>query len=138
MATISKTYVFDAGHRLMYHKGKCSNIHGHTYKVEIYLSDKIDSKTSMVTDFSDLDKPVKEIIDKMDHAMIVNADDVRLIDYLHVKGYKFYLIDGDPTAELIGLHFLRKLKEKNLPAARIVVWETPKCKAEVTIDDLHQ
>jgi len=122
----------------MHHKGMCSNVHGHTYKVEIYLSDKINSKTGMVADFSDLDDPVKQIINKMDHAMIVNANDIGLINYLHVKGYKFYLIDGDPTAELIGLHFLHKLKEKNLPVVRIVVWETSKCKAEVTIDDLHK
>lgn len=138
MAIISKTYIFDAGHRLMYHKGKCANLHGHTYKVEIHLEDEIDKKTNMVADFADLNAPVREIIEKLDHAMIVNKDDVGLVNYLHIKGFKFYALDGDPTAELIGLHFFKALREEGLKINKVIVWETPKCKAEVTENDLRE
>lgn len=36
---ITKIFTFDSSHMLDGHDGKCQNLHGHTYKLEITVSD---------------------------------------------------------------------------------------------------
>lgn len=38
--SVCKIFTFDAAHQLVGHKGKCSNLHGHTYKLEVVLKGK--------------------------------------------------------------------------------------------------
>lgn len=38
----------DAAHQLLKHKGKCKNLHGHTYCLEVSVAGKINSKTGMI------------------------------------------------------------------------------------------
>lgn len=55
--------------------GKCYNIHGHSYKLEVVISNEIESKTGMGINFTQLKQIVKEnVIDKVDHKYI--NDDV--------------------------------------------------------------
>ena len=35
---VGKQFSFDASHQLVGHFGKCANLHGHTYKVEVVLT----------------------------------------------------------------------------------------------------
>ena len=35
---VCKQFSFDASHQLVGHFGKCANLHGHTYKVEVSLA----------------------------------------------------------------------------------------------------
>ena len=57
---------FSAAHYLPEYKGKCANLHGHTWKVEVWINGVIDHKTGMVVDF----KGIKDIIDEFDHAYL--------------------------------------------------------------------
>jgi len=68
-------FQFDAAHRLMHHKGKCKNLHGHTYRGEIEFVGKIDPETGMVQDFSDLKALVETQIQAFDHTVILNDTD---------------------------------------------------------------
>jgi len=56
---------FDAAHHLENYDGKCSNVHGHTYKVEVWV--KGDSilcdEVGILWDFGKL----KKLIDAFDH-----------------------------------------------------------------------
>jgi len=71
--SIGKTFNIAAAHFLPEYKGKCSNIHGHEWVLEIVLKKRIDKKTGMVMDFSILKKIVNEhVIDKLDHNIINN------------------------------------------------------------------
>lgn len=61
---------FDAAHLLPGHKGKCANLHGHTWMVEIEAtSTELDEK-GMVLDFFDLKETLNEVISKFDHRFI--------------------------------------------------------------------
>ena len=40
---ISKVFYFDAAHRIANHKGKCKNLHGHTYKLIVTIEGEIES-----------------------------------------------------------------------------------------------
>ena len=56
---ITRCFSFEAAHQLPNHKGKCANLHGHSYKLEITVARKgedIDDERCMVIDFGDLKK----------------------------------------------------------------------------------
>lgn len=66
--TIGKTFTFAAAHQLPGHKGLCQYQHGHEWKLIVKIRKRINFKSGMVMDFSDLKKIVKEhIISVLDH-----------------------------------------------------------------------
>lgn len=61
--------------------GKCSNIHGHRWTVEIKVgAETLESDTQnrgMVVDFSNLKKDLKEIADYFDHSLIMETGSLK-------------------------------------------------------------
>ena len=105
---ITKEFHFHAAHTLENHPGKCKNLHGHTYKLEVTLRGEIKKGTGMLIDFGNLKKIVKkDIIHKVDH------------------GYLNDIFDFIPTAENMIKHFYEVLKDilgEHLYSIRL--WET--------------
>ena len=54
---------FDAAHRLPDYDGKCANLHGHTWKVEVEIKTKALIEDRFVLDFTVL----KQIVNTLDH-----------------------------------------------------------------------
>jgi 6-pyruvoyltetrahydropterin/6-carboxytetrahydropterin synthase len=66
--TVVKEFTFEASHYLPDHPGKCKNLHGHTYKLQVGVKGEVDPKTGMVVDFGRLKELVDSIIvEKLDH-----------------------------------------------------------------------
>jgi 6-pyruvoyltetrahydropterin/6-carboxytetrahydropterin synthase len=64
---LSKTFKFDAAHRLIDYDGSFANLHGHTYKLVVTV-EGVPDETGMVIDLFDLKKIVNDkIVSKMDH-----------------------------------------------------------------------
>jgi 6-pyruvoyltetrahydropterin/6-carboxytetrahydropterin synthase len=89
---------FDAAHSLPGYQGKCANLHGHTYKVELVVEGPV-GKNGFVMDFYDLKKVLALALDDLDHRC--------LNDLLQ-----------NPTAEMIAGHICSRLK-KELEATEI-------------------
>ena len=71
--SITKTFSIAAAHYLPDYDGKCSNMHGHEWSLEVRVKKRVDKKTGMVMDFSDIKKIVTSyVIDKLDHNIINN------------------------------------------------------------------
>lgn len=125
--SVTKELTFDAAHRLMGHPGKCKSLHGHTYKLQVTLES--DGLTrGMVMDFSDMKKHLDAIINKWDHATILENCDP-LIN--HLKGYpecNLVIMHGRPTAENmvmdIGIMIQHNLPI-NIKVTKVKLWETP-------------
>lgn len=66
--TISKTFDFDAAHRLprVARGHKCARMHGHTYRVELRLAGEPDSR-GMVVDYAEIAAAWQPIHDRIDH-----------------------------------------------------------------------
>ncbi len=70
---ITKTFRFEAAHHLPEHRGKCANVHGHSYLLEVALRGPIkdvpgQSDHGMVMDFGDLSQIVRSsVIEGLDH-----------------------------------------------------------------------
>lgn len=76
---ISREIGIDAGHRVMDHRSKCRNLHGHRYKVQAWCRGPLfpsGEQTGMVLDFGFLKEEMMERIDApFDHAFIFSVRD---------------------------------------------------------------
>lgn len=117
---ITKQFTFEMAHALYGYDGKCKNIHGHSYKLDVCvigspIEDTENPKCGMVIDFGDLKSIVKsEIIDLMDHSTIlnVNSPHKELAEYLKVNGHKIVEVDYQPTSEKMVTDFAIKIQNK--------------------------
>ena len=67
-AVISKELVFDAAHFITDHPGKCENLHGGRYTLNVKIKGRIDPLTGFVVDYGYLKKIAKErVIESLDH-----------------------------------------------------------------------
>lgn len=95
---------FAAAHALRHYKGKCENLHGHNFKVEVCLEGRaIDEKTGMLLDFTIVKSELREILAGLDHQMINDLP---------------YFADISPSSENIALYIsleMQNFLEANYP-----------------------
>ena len=104
MYKIFKRFKLHIGHRLSKHAGRCHNIHGHNFVIEVQLKTNLLNKNDMVIDFHDMKTIINAEISKYDHVTILNSKDQKNIDHLSKIGYRLeFLYEGDvdPTAEVL-------------------------------------
>jgi 6-pyruvoyltetrahydropterin/6-carboxytetrahydropterin synthase len=133
---ISKQYHWEMGHRLPFHKGLCKNIHGHSYKMNVEITGGLD-KNGMVIDFFDLNKIVKPIIEKYDHAFLCWKDDKKVLDFLTKNKMKKVVVEYHSTVENICSDFLDKItndlliiKGHKFEELTVKIYESPNSYAE--------
>ncbi|MDA3871980.1 MAG: 6-carboxytetrahydropterin synthase QueD [Candidatus Marinimicrobia bacterium] len=120
---ISKIFNFSMAHRLTFHNGKCRNLHGHTYKLEITISGDI-NKNGIIIDFGDLKEIViKNIIDKLDHSTAIYEKDSLLLTNFP-KVLKYNIFPYETTAENLSKWIFDQLT-KLLKIEKVRLWETP-------------
>ena len=61
---------FSSAHQLRGYKGKCENLHGHNYKIEIYARGEELNNIGLLIDFVDLKAAADEIVKYLDHRNI--------------------------------------------------------------------
>ena len=129
---MTKRIDFCYGHRLLDHDGACHHPHGHNAVAEVEVcSPELDHR-SMVADFGDITRIVKDWIDEaLDHRMILRRDDP-LVAALRDLGEPVFLVDINPTAECIARVVFEYAVSQNLPVQTVRVWETPSSCATYT------
>ncbi|MBN3860407.1 6-carboxytetrahydropterin synthase QueD [Neisseriaceae bacterium PsAf] len=128
---ITKEFRFEIAHLLDGHDGKCQNLHGHGYVLQVELTDILCSegpKEGMVFDFGDLKEIVEqEIVLPMDHSFIYDTRSEReskIAQVLIECHSKVYGVPFRTTAELIAQHIFKRLKQNNLPISAVRLWES--------------
>lgn len=101
---VSKDFKWEAAHRLVHgYPGNCSQLHGHSYTATVVM-ESVGALNSygFVKDFNEM-KTVKQWIDtNWDHATLVSSDDQELLSWLVAQEQRCYIIEYNPTAEIIG------------------------------------
>ncbi len=112
---ISKDFVFSAAHQIRFHGGKCERLHGHNWRIRVYVRASELNRIGMVVDFADLQRLVAEVGARFDHR---NVNEVPPFDQLNT------------TAELIAKFFhdemairLQAAEGGRVTVARVDVWE---------------
>jgi len=87
---------FSAAHSLTHYRGKCEKLHGHNYRVRLWLcGDNLD-ESGMLYDFSLLKKNLREVLALLDHS---NLNDMEIFC-------------GDPSAERIAKFIFEEIQKK--------------------------
>lgn len=131
MYLLKTEHSFDSAHFLGNYEGKCSNIHGHRWcvEVEVFSKELIQSgqQTGMVVDFGYLKKAVRDLLDSYDHALIIQQNSMRAetLSCLIEDGFKVITVDFRPTAEHFAAFFFNALRNQGFSLKRVTVYETP-------------
>ena len=141
MYYLKTSAAFDSAHFLAGYNGKCANIHGHRWTVEVKIKgDELQQsgeKRGMLIDFGDLKKAVKELADSFDHALIYESGSLKGTTISALKDENFRLIEVDfrPTAENFARHFYDILSGQGLVIKSVTVYETPDNCAEYEVEE---
>lgn len=117
---------FSAAHRLYGYSGKCANLHGHTWLVEVIVSGESLDDRGMLCDFEELREVLGKVVEPLDHTCLNDLD---------------HFSEISPTAENVALFIrdgLMNAMERNgweLEVSEVRVWESPDCWASVSGGD---
>lgn len=106
---IRKQFAFEAAHVLPHHTGKCSRLHGHSYRLDVTVEGPLEAAgpaSGMVVDFDELARIVRAtIVDKLDHTHLNDTIE-------------------NPTSENIVVWIWRRLAPQLPGLAELTLWET--------------
>lgn len=126
--SVCKVFTFDAAHYLPGYDGKCRNLHGHTWKLEVEVSGLVTPGTGMVIDFVYLKNLVNdEVISKLDHTCLNEALEGKMEDCYGVT---------NPTCENLLDWIWGRLSPmggwtEKIKLVRLRLYETPDSYAEI-------
>ncbi len=103
---------FDAAHNILASNGKCERLHGHTWKMELFITGEKTESTGMVIDFNVLKTNLQELAEKLDHTYLNELTEI-----------------GNPTSENISKYafdVLKKTMPNSVKLEKVRVWESPK------------
>jgi len=100
--TVRVSRVFSAAHSIKGAGGKCEDIHGHNYRVEVAVSARRLTKPGMVVDFVEIGRYLESILP--DHKMLNEV-------------YSF-----NPTSENLARRFFDDMSRR-YPVKSVTVWE---------------
>ncbi len=148
---VTKEVELHSAHHLEGYDGKCSLVHGHTYRVQVTVRGQIDLKSKMVVDFSELKHIMEEfIVQPFDHHDLNAAGKVLKEQYAGVDSNISILCDmfsKTPTAELMAIIIYDLIKDeieklqwegntkvRNIEFKSVKIWETATSFVEYTGD----
>jgi len=99
---------FSSAHNLRGYKGKCEELHGHNWKIEVVVAKDRLNKTGMVLDFKFLRQKLNNILDKLDHKYLNNLS---------------YFKKVNPTSENIAKYIYDNLRANIAGIKSVTVWE---------------
>jgi 6-pyruvoyltetrahydropterin/6-carboxytetrahydropterin synthase len=106
---VARSFEFQAAHHLPNHPGKCHNLHGHTYRLEVLCAGAVEASSGMVVDFAEVKAVVTaRVLDALDHTLLNDRI-------------------ANPTAERIAEWIWERLQGSSLPLQEIRLYETPTC-----------
>jgi len=119
--TIKKS--FSAAHVLKEIGGRCEDLHGHNFLVEVTVAGDSLNGEDLLIDFRDLKRWINEILDHLDHKYLNEIDVFKDMNPSSERVAKF--IYDRLTAKIQTLHL-------GLTVSRITVWESDNARVTYT------
>ncbi len=115
---------FSSAHQLRGYKGKCENLHGHNYKIEIYARGRELDNIGLLVDFGELKEAADEIVQYLDHR---NINELPPFD-----------VELNPSAENLARYILehvaKRVGDDRVHVYKVRCFETPTSVATYQID----
>jgi 6-pyruvoyltetrahydropterin/6-carboxytetrahydropterin synthase len=114
MFEVSVEHTFAAGHALRNYHGKCENVHGHNYRVQVKVRGEKLDETGMLADFVELKRLLRAISEPLDHVFLNDLEPFTKVN---------------PSAENLAVYICEKMQqgitqENPVEVAEVKVWET--------------
>lgn len=136
---VTKEVTFDSAHVLSNYQGKCANLHGHTYKLQVSVEAPLQDKGNeecMVMDFNNLKNAIDTVTRAFDHAIIFsdtayrNEAENALLNWADKYGMNYVIISGGKsTSECIAIEIKARiacvLPVVEMGHITVRIWETP-------------
>ncbi|MDQ7825512.1 MAG: 6-carboxytetrahydropterin synthase QueD [Candidatus Eremiobacteraeota bacterium] len=104
---------FDAAHFLRGYEGKCAQLHGHRWEVEVQIEGSSLDTCGMLMDFGAVKFSLETLLEGIDHGLLNDREPFSTLN---------------PTAENIARELYKALKEKipeGISLVHVKVWESP-------------
>lgn len=131
MYTLQTNASFDSAHFLKGYEGKCSNIHGHRWTVEITVAaedvEREGQIRGMVVDFRTLKEDLKQLADELDHSLVIEEGSLKEKTKSALLEENFRIVEFPfrPTAENLAEYFYDEMEKKKYQIMLVKVYETP-------------
>jgi 6-pyruvoyltetrahydropterin/6-carboxytetrahydropterin synthase len=102
---------FSAAHQLRGYKGSCERLHGHNWKVQIFLEGEELDEIGMLIDFREVKEKANRLIEKLDHRYLNELPEFSKMN---------------PTTENIARYIFRELSNEINNIKKVTVWESEK------------
>ncbi len=115
---------FSSAHQLRGYKGKCENLHGHNYKIEIYARGSELDNIGLLVDFGELKEAADEVVAYLDHR---NINELPPFDE-----------ELNPSAENLARYILERVAsrvgDERVRVYKVRCFETPTSVATYTVE----
>ncbi|MBW1919276.1 MAG: 6-carboxytetrahydropterin synthase QueD [Deltaproteobacteria bacterium] len=102
-----------AAHQLRNFHGKCENLHGHNWKIEVYVTGKDLEENGILVDFRQIKEATQEVINELDHRFLNDLQ---------------YFKEVNPSSENIARHIFdsvgKLLNNDRVRVSRVTAWES--------------
>jgi 6-pyruvoyltetrahydropterin/6-carboxytetrahydropterin synthase len=123
MYELKVTTRFAAAHRLTMVGAKCENLHGHNWKIEVYLAGSQLDSAGVLMDFGEIKTRLREIIARLDHQFL----------------NELTMFEGrQPSSERIAGYIAEELRKAmdtpGIRVSRVSAWESEDCCATYIVE----
>ena len=104
---------FAAAHQLREYHGGCENLHGHNWKIEVFVQGEELGKDGLLIDFRIIKKATNEFLEELDHRFLNELENFK---------------ERNPSSENIARYIFeslsRQLESENVKVSRVSAWES--------------
>ena len=115
---------FSSAHQLRGYRGKCENLHGHNYKIEIYARGRELNNIGLLVDFVELKEAADELVTYLDHKNLNELEP--------------FVEEQNPSAENVARFVLErlaaKINDEREQIYKVRCFETPTSVATYRVD----
>lgn len=104
---------FAAAHQLRNFGGKCEKLHGHNWRIEVYVEGEELNDDGLLIDFKEVKEATNRILEELDHSFLNELSQFK---------------DQNPSSENIAAYIFVKLSnelnDNHIKVAKVTSWES--------------
>jgi 6-pyruvoyltetrahydropterin/6-carboxytetrahydropterin synthase len=102
-----------AAHQLRDFHGECENLHGHNWKIEVFVTGREVGENGILMDFKEVKKATKNVVEELDHRFLNELE---------------YFKNVNPSSENIARFIFdsltQRLTDHRVKVSKVTAWES--------------
>ncbi len=118
LTKIVRRFTFEASHTIPHHPGKCKDLHGHSYKLEVEVIDMVHPPDGYFVDFGTI-------------KTLVNIHVIDVLDHKHLNDIVLPIASAENIVRWISEKLIAGFEPPGLILSRVRLYETENCYVEI-------